>query len=83
MKMDVRKTVGLNTRLHRLERGLSQAMLATRIGVDQSYISKLEAGQQNPTVLTVSNICNALDVDLRDIFAPFRNFHTKPGPADR
>jgi len=39
------ETLGLVLREARLERGLTQAQLAERIGVRQSYIAQLEAGK--------------------------------------
>ncbi|HEY6257616.1 MAG TPA: helix-turn-helix transcriptional regulator [Xanthobacteraceae bacterium] len=48
--------------------GISQAELAERMGVDRAYISGLELGQRNPTVVTLWHIAKALDVKLGPIF---------------
>jgi hypothetical protein len=34
----------------RLERGLSQAQMAEKLGLRQANLSRLESGQANPTV---------------------------------
>ena len=61
--MDVRKIVGENVRRLRSAAGISQEELATRMGVDQGYVSSLEAGKRNPTVLTLWHAALALNVE--------------------
>ena len=60
--MDVRKRVGLNLRKFRLERGLSQEALAFECGLHRTYISGVERGVRNPTVLVLERIATALKV---------------------
>jgi transcriptional regulator with XRE-family HTH domain len=60
--MDVRQIVGLNIRKHRIAAGLSQEELASRMGVEQYYISGWEAGRRNPTLITLWRAANALKV---------------------
>jgi transcriptional regulator with XRE-family HTH domain len=50
---DVRAMVGLNIRRLRVAAGLTQAELAERMGVDRGYVSGLELGQRNPTIVTL------------------------------
>jgi transcriptional regulator with XRE-family HTH domain len=53
----------------RIAAGLCQAELAGRMGVDRAYVSGLELGQRNPTVLlTLWHIAKALGVRLRLFF---------------
>lgn len=42
--------------------------MAARVDVDQAYISRLEAGQKNPTVSTLQQVAAALDVEVKDLF---------------
>lgn len=49
---------------------ISQAELAVRLGVDRAYISSLEKGVRNPTVVTLWHISKALNVDMRALFTP-------------
>jgi transcriptional regulator with XRE-family HTH domain len=58
--MDVRRQLGQNVKRFRIAAGLSQDELAQRMGVDQGYVSSLEAGRRNPTVLTVWHAAIAL-----------------------
>ena len=68
MSEDVRRMVGENVRRLRLASGVSQAKLAERMGVDRAYISGLEKGERNPTVVTVWHLSKALGVAMRDFF---------------
>ena len=68
MAEDVRRTVGRNVRRLRIAAGLSQAQLAERMGVDRAYVSGLELGQRNPTVLTLWHISKAIGVKLKSFF---------------
>ncbi|MDX6806147.1 helix-turn-helix transcriptional regulator [Terrihabitans rhizophilus] len=67
MADDVRLGVGLNVRRCRLAAGLTQASLAERMGVDRSYVSGLERGHRNPTVLTLWHLAEVLNVRVRDL----------------
>lgn len=60
--MDMRKLVGRNVRRIRLKKGLTQEKFAEISGFSQQYISGLEHGRRNPTVVTVYEIATALGV---------------------
>lgn len=60
--MDIRRQVGLNVRRWRLLRGWSQEDLAFEAGVHRTYISGVERGVRNPTVLVLYEISKALGV---------------------
>jgi transcriptional regulator with XRE-family HTH domain len=62
--MDVRQIVGENIRRYRREKGLSQQEMANRMGVDRAYISGLELGQRNPTIITLWHAAQALGVEV-------------------
>jgi len=51
----------------RIERGLSQAKLAARAGVDPSTINQIERGARNASPLTLRKLAQALDVSLYDL----------------
>jgi transcriptional regulator with XRE-family HTH domain len=68
MSEDVRRLVGRNVKRLRIAAGLSQAELAERMGVDRAYVSGLELGQRNPTIVTLWHIGKALGVKLRSFF---------------
>jgi len=60
--MDIRRRVGRNVRALRKERGLSQEELAFESGLHRTYISGLERGVRNPTILVLDEIAAALKV---------------------
>ena len=60
--MDMRKRVGLNLKKFRLKQGLSQEALAFECGLHRTYISGVERGVRNPTVLVLEQIAMALKV---------------------
>ena len=68
MAEDVRLMVGRNVKRLRIGAGLTQAALAERMGVDRAYVSGLELGQRNPTVVTLWHIAKALEVTLKTFF---------------
>ncbi len=75
MSEDVRRMVGQNVRRLRLAAGLSQAELAERLGVDRAYVSGLELGQCNPTILKLWQVAKALQTQLRNLFDQERPRH--------
>ncbi|MDP2355740.1 MAG: helix-turn-helix transcriptional regulator [Beijerinckiaceae bacterium] len=68
MADDVRHIVGRNVKRLRLAAGLTQAGLAERMGVDRAYVSGLELGQRNPTIVTLWHIAKALEVGFQALF---------------
>lgn len=65
--MDPRERVGLNLQRLRRDKGYSQEDLSGRSGVHQTYLSGVERGKRNPTVLVLDKIARALEVDLEDL----------------
>lgn len=59
--MDMRKLVGSNVERLRRAQGMTQEQLAERSGFSQQYISGLENGRRNPTVVTLYEIAAALE----------------------
>jgi transcriptional regulator with XRE-family HTH domain len=64
------RTIGLAIRGLRRERGLSQEALAGLAQIDRSYMSSIERGLRNVSVLNVARIAMALDVPVRDLLGP-------------
>ena len=67
LRMDIRKVFGANARKFRLTLGLSQEAVAGRMGVDRAYISSMERGLQNATLLTIWQTAQALEVRPMDL----------------
>ena len=68
--MDMRKLVGRNVKRIRLEKGLTQETLSESAGFTQQYLSGLEQGRRNPTIVSLYEIALALGVDHVALVAP-------------
>lgn len=67
-KDQLKKKVGEKIIELRNKKGWSQSDLARACGKDRQAIEKLENGKVNPTVYTVHEIANSLEVDLYQLF---------------
>jgi transcriptional regulator with XRE-family HTH domain len=68
--MDMRKLVGRNVKRIRQEKGLTQEQLAERSGFSQQYISGLEQGRRNPTIVSIYELATALGVRHMELVSP-------------
>lgn len=60
--MEVRRRLGLNLKKLREEQGFSQESFADHCGLHRTYISGIERGVRNPTVVILDRIARALRV---------------------
>lgn len=65
--------LALNVMRLRRERGLTHEELAHALGVSQSAIGRLEAGDSNPRLITLSRIAHALGVTLSELLMDHLN----------
>ncbi|RWD50808.1 MAG: helix-turn-helix transcriptional regulator [Mesorhizobium sp.] len=70
--MDMRRLVGRNVQRIRQKKRLTQEQLAEISGFSQQYISGLEKGRRNPTIVTIYELASALDVSHMDLVRPDR-----------
>jgi len=68
--MDMRKLVGQNFARLRREKGLTQEEVEVRSGFSQQYLSGLERGRRNPTIVTLHELAIALGVSYMDLLRP-------------
>lgn len=68
--MDMRKLVGENFARIRRAKGLTQEELEVRSGFSQQYLSSLERGRRNPTVITLFELAQALGVSHVELVKP-------------
>lgn len=71
--MDMRKLVGRNFARLRREKGLTQEKIEERSGLSQQYLSGLERGKRNPTVITLYELAQALGVCHVELVKPDNN----------
>lgn len=65
--MRLARTLGLNIRRYRKERGLSQEALADAVGLAVTYVGQIERGLRNPTLDIVERLAKALNVKPLDL----------------
>lgn len=75
--MDMRKLVGRNFARLRREKGLTQEQVEARSGFSQQYLSGLEVGKRNPTVVTIYELAQALGVSHVELVMPAEGGETR------
>jgi transcriptional regulator with XRE-family HTH domain len=73
--MDMRKLVGRNFGKFRKAKGFTQEHFAEISGFTQQYVSGLERGQRNPTIVTLFHLATALGVSHVDLVQPDGEAH--------
>jgi transcriptional regulator with XRE-family HTH domain len=58
------RAVAVKVVAYRAEHGLSQRALAQKLGMTQPQVARLEAGEHNPTIDTLTRLAEALDVEF-------------------
>ena len=65
---DIDKKVGLNIRVQRVKRGISQEELADMAGIARSTMGIVERGEQSPSLQAIAKIATALKIDIYKLF---------------
>lgn len=63
-----RQKLGIQVRLFRLTKGISQKELAQRSALPLEYIKLLETGSANPTLEELGVLAQALEISLAELF---------------
>jgi len=61
------RTIGMEIRNARIQKGLSQKQLAFRIAMKQPDISRIEEGKKNITLFTLIRLCKVLGIEKINI----------------
>jgi transcriptional regulator with XRE-family HTH domain len=75
--MDMRRLVGQNVSRIRKKKGLTQERFAEISGFSQQYVSSLEQGRRNPTIVTLYELASALGVSHMDLVRPVKRLKSK------
>jgi transcriptional regulator with XRE-family HTH domain len=67
MKPDIRKKLAENIKKIRQSKNMTQGDVCRLTGMDRAYISSLEAGKRNPTIVNIEKIALALGVEVSEI----------------
>lgn len=67
-----RKRLGAALQEHRKAMHITQEKLGFEIEMDRTYISDIETGKRNPSLINLLKLCKALKVSLEDLFRAAR-----------
>lgn len=62
----------------RAERGITQALLATRLGKPQSFVAKVEGGERRLDVIEFVAFADALEISAVELFDKLDHRITRP-----
>ena len=65
--IELQKKIGLKLKKLRLQKELSQIELSYRSDIDRRQILRIEKGELNTTIGTLSNLAKALGIDIIDL----------------
>jgi len=77
--MDIKKQVGNRIKELRKLKNISQESLAFNAGIDTKYLSDVELGKRNVSILVLNLIITALNITTHQFFESFKN---KPETAN-
>ena len=64
---DYLKRLGARIKKNRLEKGIKQKDLGYAIDIEKSNMSRIEAGNTNPTIIMLKKIAEELDISLKEL----------------
>lgn len=64
---EILKQFGRNVKAERVRLGYSQGNLAEKMGVNREYISRIERGIQNMSLLKITALANYLETNLNNL----------------
>jgi transcriptional regulator with XRE-family HTH domain len=68
VKLTLAQRLGSCVRELRVQKGMSQVEFGERCGFYQTYLSRIERGQANPTLNAIEVIANGLGMTVFDLF---------------
>lgn len=66
--MDIKKKVGARIKELRLEMKISQETLAGLAEIDRTYMTSVENGRRNISIISLEKIIKALDITPQEFF---------------
>jgi len=67
VRHNIAKTFGSRVHKLRLKQRLSQEALAEKADLDRTHLSGIERGVENPTLFTIQQLADALDLSVGDL----------------
>jgi transcriptional regulator with XRE-family HTH domain len=66
--MNIKEKIGNRIRKLRQDKHLSQEAFADQCELDRTYISSIEKGKRNVSIINLEKIANALNINLSTLF---------------
>ena len=66
--MDIKLRFGKKVKKFRLSKGLSQEAFADKADLDRTYISSIEKGERNVSLVVIEKIAFALEIEISNLF---------------
>lgn len=66
--MNIKSRFGKKVKKFRLSKGLSQEAFAHKADLDRTYISSIEKGERNVSLLVIEKIAIALEIEISILF---------------
>ncbi len=76
---ELKRTLSMNLKRYRAEKGISQERLALEAGVDRTVVSRLERCLINPTLVVLMKLATRLEVGV-DLLVKKQSLDSKPEP---
>lgn len=70
---DILQRFGRHLRTLRMARKVSQEKLAAQAGLHRTYVSSVERGERNISLVNIERLAGALEVPLRDMLPAGEN----------
>ena len=67
--MDIKEKVGKRVKELRSKLGVTQEEFAYMVQLDRTYITSVECGRRNISIVNIEKLAKALNVSLADFFA--------------
>ena len=72
--MKIEQKFGLIIRQLRIAKGLSQEKLALDAGIDRTYISDIEKGNRNISIVVIEKLANYFQIPVSELFKQIEEY---------
>ncbi len=67
--IELLKQLGRNIKAERVRKGYTQESFAEKACVSREYISRIERGQENMSILKILKLSQILEIDIKNLLA--------------
>lgn len=70
--MNIQEKFGKRVRELRTKKGVSQEALAFKAGIDRTYMTSVENGKRNISIVNMEKIIRALGINMNEFFSEIK-----------